>query len=195
VLLQQYRLAAGFSQKELAERSGLSRRGISDLERGERRSPDPATVHRLAEALNLPDRERAAFLANPRAPAESGPNMPAEAPASTHRSAKLLSHRFAETSGRSSERAELLGASRRAEAATGTSSGMRRRQHNLPSQLTSFIGRQREAGELRQLLRSARLVTLTGPGGVGKTRLALEVAAASALSVSAGYWLATRSSR
>ena len=77
VLLQQYRLAAGFSQEELAKRSGLSRRGISDLERGERRSPHPATVHRLAAALNLADRERAAFLANPRAPVESDPNMPA----------------------------------------------------------------------------------------------------------------------
>jgi transcriptional regulator with XRE-family HTH domain len=48
--------------------------------------------------------------------------------------------------------------------------------HNLPAQLTSFIGREREQAELHQLLMSARLVTLTGPGGIGKTRLALEVA-------------------
>lgn len=45
-----------------------------------------------------------------------------------------------------------------------------------PVPLTSFIGRERELGELQQLLTSARLVTLTGAGGVGKTRLALEAA-------------------
>jgi transcriptional regulator with XRE-family HTH domain len=49
VLLQQCRLAAGLSQEELAERAGLSRRGISDLERGARRMPYAATVRRLAE--------------------------------------------------------------------------------------------------------------------------------------------------
>src|SRR5579884_3452685 len=43
-LLQRQRLAAGLSQEELAERAGLSRRGISDLERGVRRSPLPATA-------------------------------------------------------------------------------------------------------------------------------------------------------
>lgn len=48
----------------------------------------------------------------------------------------------------------------------------------LPLSLSSFIGRQLEVASLRQLLdSSARLITLTGPGGVGKTRLALEVAA------------------
>ena len=45
-----------------------------------------------------------------------------------------------------------------------------------PTQLTSFVGRKREMAEVRRLLRSNRLVTLTGVGGVGKTRLALEVA-------------------
>ena len=47
---------------------------------------------------------------------------------------------------------------------------------NLPLRLTSFVGRQRELESISKLLASARLVTLTGPGGTGKTRLALRVA-------------------
>jgi len=49
-------------------------------------------------------------------------------------------------------------------------------RHNLPAPLTSFIGREAELAEIERLLGGARLVTLTGVGGVGKTRLALEAA-------------------
>jgi predicted ATPase/DNA-binding SARP family transcriptional activator/DNA-binding CsgD family transcriptional regulator len=49
-------------------------------------------------------------------------------------------------------------------------------KHNLPGSLTSFIGREREKEEVRRLLGTARLLTLTGVGGAGKTRLAQEVA-------------------
>jgi hypothetical protein len=49
--------------------------------------------------------------------------------------------------------------------------------HNLPVQLTSFVGRQAEMNSLREALTGNRLVTLTGAGGVGKTRLAVQVAA------------------
>lgn len=48
--------------------------------------------------------------------------------------------------------------------------------HNLPLQVSSFIGREQEMVEVRRLLGTARLLTLTGPGGSGKTRLALQVA-------------------
>ncbi len=48
---------------------------------------------------------------------------------------------------------------------------------SLPLELTSFVGRQTELDTVRQMLTSSRLVTLTGPGGVGKTRLALRAAA------------------
>ena len=51
------------------------------------------------------------------------------------------------------------------------------RMHNLPAQLSSFVGRDREIGEIRSLLGAARLVTLTSAGGAGKTRLSLQVAA------------------
>src|SRR4051812_41747778 len=48
--------------------------------------------------------------------------------------------------------------------------------NNLPIQLTSFIGREREVAEVKKALSGARLLTLTGPGGCGKTRLAIQVA-------------------
>ena len=48
--------------------------------------------------------------------------------------------------------------------------------NNLPAQLSSFVGRERQLAELRRLLRKSRLITLTGPGGAGKTRLAFRLA-------------------
>jgi transcriptional regulator with XRE-family HTH domain len=61
-LLRVHRKAAGLSQKELAEVAGLSRRGISDLERGVRRRPYPATLRRLIGALGLGKAERGELL-------------------------------------------------------------------------------------------------------------------------------------
>ncbi|MGD0123697.1 MAG: adenylate/guanylate cyclase domain-containing protein [Candidatus Limnocylindrales bacterium] len=51
--------------------------------------------------------------------------------------------------------------------------------NNLPTQLTSFVGRGREVAEAKRLLGTTRLLTLTGPGGTGKTRLSLQLAAES----------------
>ena len=62
-LLKQYRLAATLSQQALAERSGLSVRAISDLERGVNRRPQPTTLQRLTTALHLAAADRAALLA------------------------------------------------------------------------------------------------------------------------------------
>src|SRR5580700_5440012 len=62
--------------------------------------------------------------------------------------------------------------------------------NNLPAQLSAFIGRQREVAEVRALLESARLVTLTGVGGCGKTRLGLQVAAELLDGSGDGVWLA-----
>src|SRR5262249_56982820 len=61
---------------------------------------------------------------------------------------------------------------------------------NLPAMLTNVVGRTAAVAELRALLSERRLVTLTGPGGVGKTRLALETAAQSADAFPDGAWLA-----
>ncbi|MBV6756767.1 ATP-binding protein [Rhodococcus opacus] len=60
---------------------------------------------------------------------------------------------------------------------------------NLPHELTSFVGRRREIVEVRRLLSVSRLVTLSGIGGVGKTRLALRVAADSLRAFDDGVWL------
>src|SRR5438067_10469910 len=62
-LLRRFRAAAGVSQEALAERAGLSRRGIADLERGARNFPYGDTIRRLADALELAPDERAALLA------------------------------------------------------------------------------------------------------------------------------------
>jgi transcriptional regulator with XRE-family HTH domain len=61
-LLREHRRMVGFSQEELAERARVSRRGISDLERGARRAPYFSTVRRLAQALGLNASERAKLL-------------------------------------------------------------------------------------------------------------------------------------
>jgi predicted ATPase/DNA-binding CsgD family transcriptional regulator/transcriptional regulator with XRE-family HTH domain len=154
VLLQQYRAAAGLSQEELAERTGLSRRGISDLERGARRLPHPATVRRLAEALNLAEAERAAWLAMPRAAALAKASLPLQAPTSDRHLVNLAL-----------DVTSFVG-----------------HANELPTARTSFVGRQQLLADLRRRIQppdsNGGLITLTGPGGTGKTRLALEAAEA-----------------
>jgi predicted ATPase/DNA-binding XRE family transcriptional regulator len=87
-LLKRYRLAAGLTQEDLAERAGLSAKGISDLERGARQQPRLDTLHLLVAALQLTDAERALLEAaarqrdelaplSPLRPRESAPPAPA----------------------------------------------------------------------------------------------------------------------
>jgi predicted ATPase/DNA-binding SARP family transcriptional activator len=63
-------------------------------------------------------------------------------------------------------------------------------RHNLPAPLTSFVGREQDLAMLGKLLGEARLVTLTGTGGAGKTRLAVEFAAGVVEEFADGVWLA-----
>jgi len=62
-------------------------------------------------------------------------------------------------------------------------------RHNLPVQLSSFVGREREMREIQRLLASSRALTLTGSGGAGKTRLAIEAAASQISAYQDGVWL------
>ena len=130
-LLRRYREASGLTQEDLAQRAGLSVRGISDLERSRRQTPRHDTVRLIADALDLPPRQRSLLEA------AAHPRMDGARP----QSAPLP-------------------------------------PNNLPAQLTSLLGRERETRLAAELLERAdvRLLTLTGPGGVGKTRLALATA-------------------
>ena len=67
------------------------------------------------------------------------------------------------------------------------------RADHLPAQLTSFVGRDREMRDLLELLPRSQLLTLTGPGGTGKTRLSLEVAAAASDAFDDGAWFVSLS--
>jgi predicted ATPase/class 3 adenylate cyclase len=62
-------------------------------------------------------------------------------------------------------------------------------QHNLPAQMTSFIGREREIKEVKRALNAYRLVTLTGSGGVGKSRLSMQVGMQCLAEFPDGVWL------
>jgi predicted ATPase/DNA-binding SARP family transcriptional activator len=79
---------------------------------------------------------------------------------------------------------------RHAEALPEPSGATRRKpaKHNLPVQLTSFVGCERELGEIKRLLLHRRLLTLTGAGGCGKTRLAIQVTREAVEAGADGIW-------
>lgn len=169
LLLKRHRLAAGLSQEELASRAGLSPHGISDLERGARRAPRPSTTRLLAEALGLSEDDRAAFLRAVGGALNTG--MSADTPDALAWSS-AASH-AADGVGESAS-----GAHRPASPQLSTHVPTPSRR-NLPIPPTLLLGRAREVERVMALVRreNVRLVTITGTGGVGKTRLAVQVAA------------------
>jgi predicted ATPase/DNA-binding XRE family transcriptional regulator len=127
--LKELRLEAGLTQEMLAERSGISVRAVSDLERDPLRTPRLDTVRLLADGLTLTDDRLSELFAL------------------AHPETGTFPHR-------------------------GT----------IVNPLTPLIGRADEAAALARLLADSgtQLISLTGPGGVGKTRLAVHVAASAA---------------
>jgi predicted ATPase/DNA-binding XRE family transcriptional regulator len=187
-LLRRYRLAAGLSQEELAERAGLSVQGLSALENGRRQAPYRHTVTLLATALGLTAMETAALVAavpRNRLLAGGAPTTPAAAPVGT--SLRSLGAHQLKGLTQPEEIYQVVHPGLPAEFPPLASPAAY--PSNLPVALTSFIGREREQSEVWALHAAARLVTLTGTGGVGKTRLALAVAAALEGEYPDGIWL------
>ncbi|HEX5501268.1 MAG TPA: tetratricopeptide repeat protein [Thermomicrobiales bacterium] len=145
--LRRRREIAGLTQEELAERAGLTGKAVGALERGERQYPYPHTVRALADALGLSDGERATLVAA--VPRRGGAADAGAAPPDAGEAApKPPAPAWSPAPG------------------------------GLPGHLTTLIGRERETAAVLHLLErlEVRLLTLTGPGGVGKTRLALRAA-------------------
>ena len=141
-LLLRLRAEAGLTQEQLAARASLSPNAIAALERGRRRSPRGATVELLADALKLEGDTRAQFVAAARG------------------SAALAPVRVGVDAGLGAEHDQRLAAPRGVLATL------------IAAPPSPLVGRADDlAFILRQLsVEGARLLTLTGPAGVGKTR-------------------------
>jgi predicted ATPase/transcriptional regulator with XRE-family HTH domain len=159
-VLRRLRLEAQMSQEELAELAHLSVESISALERGRRRAPYRETLRLIADALRLSKVQREEL--------ES---------AAKRKTAPVAVVQY------DSADAALPVVSRAGESGSGTANA-----NNLPSRLSSFVGRESEVAEITALVASHRLVTVTGSGGVGKTRTSLEVAAKVLEHWSDGVW-------
>jgi non-specific serine/threonine protein kinase len=142
--------------------------------------------------------ERAEFLRRARFVAENS-IVPIWYPTGEHRRvAELLGYLVEQTppAPRALDRRDRTADPAPAGAPAGTPVGEARGTppNNLPAELTSFVGRRRELNEVKRLLARTRLLTLTGSGGAGKTRLALRAAVEMARSFPDGVWLVSLAS-
>jgi predicted ATPase/transcriptional regulator with XRE-family HTH domain len=149
-VMRQHRLAAGLTQEALAERAGLGVRTVQALEEAENR-PRPETLRRLMEALGLAADQAAQLVDVARAKTVAGSGPELRLVSSTRPTPRQFPLRRSVDSP----------------------------PNNFPRELTPFVGRAREvAGVVSRLVQpDVPLLTLTGPGGVGKTRLAQKGAA------------------
>jgi predicted ATPase/DNA-binding XRE family transcriptional regulator len=144
-VLRRLRLAAGLSQEALAERARLSVESISALERGRRKAPYRETIRMLSDALHLTEGQRQELVLA----------------AKRSRSPALHGVRFDSYESTRS--------------ATPEKRDVDEPKQNLARSLSTFYGRKREIADLTRLIEDHRLVTLTGAGGIGKTRIAVEL--------------------
>ncbi len=169
-LVKQLRRDCGFTQEDFAEQVGCSVETIGKIERSERR-PSKQVAERMAQVLDLTGEDRPAFIraARLQPPATLG---------------KLLE-----------EQDRRQAEEQRAAPQAAFSPGLLvapppapRGPAPLPLPPTPFVGRAAELAELAGLLAdpACRLLTITGPGGMGKTRLAIEAAASSAAAFAQG---------
>jgi predicted ATPase/transcriptional regulator with XRE-family HTH domain len=165
--LQRRRKALDLTQEELGQRVGCAAETLRKIEADVRR-PSRQIAERLAAALEIPEVNRAAFVKAARSelavdrlahPTQGVPEVtifPAES-----LSSEIVSFPFTQLT---------------PTIKTKLAPSPNKPTTNLPSPLTSFIGREKEQSDVIDLITKHRLVTLTGSGGVGKTRLAIKVA-------------------
>ncbi|HYP41890.1 MAG TPA: helix-turn-helix domain-containing protein, partial [Chloroflexia bacterium] len=152
------------TREDLAEKVSCARVTIAKIEHGERR-PSRQVAERLAESLDLPPEQHAAFLRWARGMTVV-PSLPG----------------IAANGGHAVEEDPASATEQQAQVAPPAD--------HLPASPTSFIGREREVAALLDRLRSegVRLLTLTGPPGIGKTRLSVAVAAGLRGEFQDGVW-------
>jgi non-specific serine/threonine protein kinase len=165
-LLRQYRARkAGLSQTRLANLAGYDNAVLVRMSQGKKDLTGPSGRERVVRLIEVLADERAVTTLDEANALLTAANLsplferqPTEA--------KLMS-RLAQTTSKPAKQA---------------------RRGNLPASLAHFIGRAQETADVRQLLASTRLLTLTGSGGVGKTRLAQHVSADAVFDFADGAW-------
>lgn len=172
--LKMRRQSLDLTRAQVASQIGCAEITLGKIERDQRRA-SRQIAELLAVALCIPDEARETFVQFAR-----GFGEPPEVDANKSRTLSSTSSTLRLPT--NTQRHHQLVEEIRAEP-------IGKRLSNLPEQFTSFIGREEEIAELTVKVQMTRLLTLLGPGGMGKTRLALEVAAHLQQNFGDGTWL------